>query len=230
MISANMFRLLFSGRIHPAGWPTLRWCAFLTVVLMMIRPWSFLWTLPITLFFLLFFRDPDRVLPSLKDVVVSSADGTVVQVRFIVPPEELEMGDQVCLHIGIFMAPWNVHVNRLPYDGTIVRKIYRKGQFSHVAREESVATNERLGLVLETDKGPMACVQVAGFLARRIVCEVKEGDKSQRGEKYGIICFGSHMDLYLPAQAQVCTSIGQVVRGGETILASFPEMPAIISS
>lgn len=228
MMSANMFRLLFSGRLHPIGWKFVRWTFLILVFSFFIHSILFNISLFLLLFFVIFFRDPDRVLPAIDKALVSSADGTVVQLRYIVPPEELGMGDTVCLHIGIFMAPWNVHVNRIPYDGKIVKRVYRPGNFSHVAREESLLNNERLGLVIETQEGLVGCVQIAGFLARRIVCKVEEGEKVKCGQKYGIICFGSHMDLYLPAGSQVCTAVGQAVRGGESILALFS--PSLIVS
>jgi phosphatidylserine decarboxylase len=156
-----------------------------------------------------FFRDPERRSPEDADAVVSPADGTVVE--FILK----ENGTH---QIGVFLALWSVHVNRVPYDGSVSAVRYRSGKFLAAFRQDAGLRNERNRVELATPLGTMAVTQVAGWIARRIVCRLKEGDRVARGERMGLIQFGSRVDCELPPTVVPLVKKGDVVRGGETVI------------
>ncbi|UCF80576.1 MAG: phosphatidylserine decarboxylase [Acidobacteriota bacterium] len=156
-----------------------------------------------------FFRDPERRLPEDADTVVSPADGTVVE---FVPKEG---GTH---QIGVFLAPWNVHVNRVPYNGSVSAVRYQSGKFLAAFRQDAGLRNERNRVELATPLGTMAVTQVAGWIARRIVCRLKEGDRVSRGERMGLIQFGSRVECELPPTVTPLVKEGDVVRGGETVI------------
>jgi phosphatidylserine decarboxylase len=169
-----------------------------------------------------FFRDPARVTPLQDGLVVSPADGVVCQIITTNPPAELNMpeGDYTC--VSIFLNVFNVHVNRVPVDGTIKRLDYRPGKFFNASLDKASVDNERQSMWVETEAGHhLAFVQIAGLIARRIVCELEEGDVVRAGERFGIIRFGSRMDVYLPAKIAPQVVVGQTMIGGETILANL---------
>ncbi|MBF0493259.1 MAG: phosphatidylserine decarboxylase family protein [Deltaproteobacteria bacterium] len=177
-------------------------------------------TIPFVLFLffvLYFFRDPSRVIPQEAGILVSPADGVVVQV------EELPSNPYLPVpvkKIAIFMSPFNVHVNRSPAEGTVEEVRYKSGKFLMAMKEEASIDNEQNAVILRLKEGSaIAFVQIAGFLARRIVCYLKKGDSIGRGEKMGLIRFGSRVDVYLPLNFELKVSKGDVVVAGETVLA-----------
>jgi phosphatidylserine decarboxylase len=171
--------------------------------------------LALTAFMLYFFRDPERIVPERRDLFVSPADGKVIVIKDVHEAEYL-MSD--VKQISIFMSPFNVHVNRVPSDGKVTMVKHTKGRFLAAYKDEASVQNEHIDMVLETRYGDVLVRQVAGFVARRAVCRVKEGDIVQRGERYGIIKFSSRLDIYLPKDTAVTVRIGEMVKAGETVL------------
>ena len=176
-----------------------------------------------------FFRDPLRVVPQIKDVVVSPADGLVQMITKVKAPEELEIGDAEFTRVSIFMSVFSVHVNRAPAAGTITKAVYVPGKFVNATLDKASKDNERQLIAMKTAGGKeIAFVQIAGLVARRIVCNAKIGDKYKAGERFGHIRFGSRLDVYLPqgVEPQVC--LGQVMVAGETVLANLSsDAPAV---
>ena len=169
-----------------------------------------------------FFRDPDRVTPQIKDVVVSPADGTVQMITRVAGPEELGLNNKTFNRISIFMSVFNVHVNRAPASGKIIRKAYIKGKFFNATLDKASKDNERQMLAMRTDCGKeIAFVQIAGLVARRIICYAKDGQQYQAGERFGHIRFGSRLDVYLPTDIEPQVCVGQTMIAGETILANL---------
>ncbi|MEK1931035.1 MAG: phosphatidylserine decarboxylase [Pararhizobium sp.] len=168
-----------------------------------------------------FFRDPERMTPLDDDLVISPADGRVSSIALVTPPEELDLGTEPMLRISVFMNVFNCHVNRSPVRGTIRRIAYRAGKFVNADLDKASHENERNGLVIETAHGEIGVVQIAGLVARRIVCWSTENDALQPGERFGLIRFGSRLDVFLPEGAQPRVSLGQTAIAGETVLAEF---------
>ena len=167
-----------------------------------------------------FFRDPDRVIPDEEGVLVSPADGTVCAVSEAVPPAELGMGDTPRTRISIFLSVFNVHVNRVPAAGTITGLAYVPGKYLNAAADEASDENERQLIRMKTVDGhDIAFAQVAGLVARRILCDLKEGDEVGRGDRFGLIRFGSRTDIYLDKGLEATAAVGQTMIGGETIIA-----------
>lgn len=158
-----------------------------------------------------FFRDPQRVVPQALGAVVSPADGRVHEI-------DMEAG---CRRVSIFLSVTDVHVNRAPYAGKVTEVIYKPGRFVPAYRSEASRENESNHVTIDGSDGVIGVKQIAGILARRIVCRVRPGDVLERGQRYGLIRFGSRTDLFLPADADVVARIGDKVRGGETILANL---------
>ncbi|MFT2211595.1 phosphatidylserine decarboxylase [Rhizobium giardinii] len=168
-----------------------------------------------------FYRDPERMTPLDDDLVISPADGRVSSIALVTPPDELGLGTDPMLRISVFMNVFNGHVNRAPMRGTIRRIAYRAGKFLNAELDKASHENERNGLVIETAHGEIGVVQIAGLVARRIVCWSAEGDTLQPGERFGLIRFGSRLDVFLPEGAQPRVSLGQTAIAGETVLAEF---------
>lgn len=174
----------------------------------------------LTLWCLYFFRDPDRVTPQRGKLVISPADGVVNLITEASPPPELGLGDMTRTRVTIFMNVFNCHVNRAPVAGKVKRIAYRPGLFLNASLDKASDDNERNSMVLEREDGSeIVVVQIAGLVARRIVCDVKEGDVLKAGERYGIIRFGSRLDVYLPEGAIPLVALGQTAIAGETVLA-----------
>jgi len=174
-------------------------------------------TLFVTLFICWFFRDPQRDIPNQINCIVSPADGKIIVVE---EKPSNEFTRQPCIKISIFMNVFNVHVNRIPFKGVVEDVIYVAGKFINASFDKASENNERNALVIRTDSGVIyGVVQIAGLIARRIVCRVSKGDVMERGSRYGMICFGSRLDLYLPADSKISVDIGQKVQAGSTILA-----------
>lgn len=168
------------------------------------------------LFVLQFFRDPARSVPGNERTVVSPADGRIVAVESARDPYL----ERDAIKVSVFMNVFNVHSNRSPVDGEVRQAWYHAGKFLNAALDKASIENERNALWLKTVAGEdVTCVQVAGLIARRILCYVKPGDKLERGERFGFIRFGSRVDIYLPPSASVKAAIGDKVRGGSSILA-----------
>lgn len=227
MISRKMFDIMFSTRIHPKGWPFV--CTSLAITLLLswlnIGWFVVLLGMCISAFMLFFFRDPARTISDIVDGIVSPADGVIVEISHLSPPEELGLSSDVSwTKIGIFLSPWNAHLNRIPVAGKVVQKVYRKGAFNHVATTGTRIDNERLSLILKTDSDDtVVCTQIAGFLARRIICEVDVGQSMVLGQHYGLICFGSRVDLYIPRASRLLVCQEQRVHAGESILGFLPK-------
>ena len=172
--------------------------------------------LAITFFICWFFRDPDRVVPMYEGAVVSPADGRVIIAG---PVEESPFIPEKCIKISIFMNVFNVHVNRIPHEGKVKGINYFPGKFFSANLDKASKENEHNAVLIETDKGKAVCmVQIAGLIARRIICRLKEGDPVIRGERFGMICFGSRLDVYLPADAKISVTVGNKVKAGLSIL------------
>lgn len=174
----------------------------------------------LALFVLYFFRDPERSIPPGEEAVLSPADGTVIQVR---PCREERFLKGPALQISVFMSLFNVHVNRNPLSGRIADTAYSPGRFLRANLDQASSTNEQNALLIETVKGTrIVVVQVAGLIARRIVCWVRKGDCVERGRRFGLIRFGSRLDVYLPETARVQVQPGQKTTAGQTILGILP--------
>jgi len=207
---------------HPAGRPFILGGLIAVMLGLVLGPWLAWLGLLFTLFCLFFFRDPERVPPGRAGAVVAPADGRVVSVAPAVPPAELGLGDKPLLRISIFMSVFNCHVNRSPATGRVDRIAYRHGSFVNASMDKASDENERNAIALRLADGrEIAVVQIAGMIARRIVCTLREGDAVQAGARFGIIRFGSRTDLYLPEGVRPLVAVGQTMVGGETVLAEL---------
>jgi phosphatidylserine decarboxylase len=180
----------------------------------------------LTVWCVYFFRDPPRVTPVAPDLVISPADGRVSAIAVGMAPRELGLGEQTRRRVSIFMSVFDCHVNRSPLAGKVTRIVYTPGKFFNAELDKASEDNERNGLVIEGEHGPVGVMQIAGLVARRIACFVKEGEVLAPGERIGLIRFGSRLDVYLPLSANVVVSEGQRAIAGETVLARFGEEPS----
>jgi phosphatidylserine decarboxylase len=212
--------------IRPEGYPFILIFAFVTLFVGWFWSPIFWIGLIITGWCVYFFRDPPRVTPLTPGLVVSPADGRVVAISVGMAPRELGLGEQTRRRISIFMSVFDCHVNRAPLAGRIRKIVYTPGKFFNADLDKASEDNERNGLVVESEHGPIGVVQIAGLVARRIVCFVKESDELSPGQRFGLIRFGSRVDLYLPLSANIVVSEGQTAIGGETVLASFNQEAA----
>jgi len=173
-------------------------------------------SLAVTFFICFFFRDPDRVVPNYIGAVVSPADGKVV---FAGPVDNNRFVDGLCIKISIFMSIFNVHVNRIPHEGRVKAVNYYPGKFFSANLNKASKHNEHNAVFVETEKGKNICtVQIAGLIARRIICKLQEGDTVVRGGRFGIICFGSRLDVYLPPDTTLNVAVGNRVKAGTSVL------------
>ena len=190
-------------------WPPLAWIAVL-----------------ITAWIAYFFRDPQRVTPLRDGLVIAPADGRVCAIEQVRPPAELGLGETQRLRVSIFLSVFDVHINRAPVAGRVVRSIYVPGSFLNAAADKASEENERRGIVIDSGAGTggdseIAMVQIAGLIARRIVTFVNEGDSVGVGQRVGLIRFGSRVDLYLPPGRDALVAVGQRAIGGETVFADL---------
>lgn len=208
--------------IHPAGWMFIAIFAGVTLVLSLFSSF-FTWVgIIATAWCVYFFRDPLRVTPLREGLIVSPADGVVQKIVKIVPPAELDLGSEERTRISIFLNVFNVHVNRIPVEGSIEKLHYHPGKFFNAALDKASEENERqLIKITMPDGGQVGVVQIAGLVARRILCDLKLGQSVKTGERFGIIRFGSRADVYLPVGAVALVIEGQQAVGGETILADL---------
>jgi len=207
---------------HPAGRPFIIGGLFVLLLGFVVGHWLSWLGLIFTLFCLYFFRDPERVPPRRAGVFVAPADGRVVAVAPAAPPPELGLGAGTRWKVSIFLSVLNVHVNRIPADGVVTRIAYRHGAFVSAGLDKASEANERNALAIRLPNGQeIAVVQIAGLIARRILCSVREGDPVTAGERFGIIRFGSRTDIYLPEGVQPLAVEGQTMIGGETVIAEM---------
>lgn len=212
----------FVKPMHPEGRKFVAIAAAITLVLFLI--WEPLgWIgVGLTVWVYYFFRDPERSTPERDDIMVSPADGIVSLLEPAVPPADLGLGDQPMVRISVFMSVFNCHVNRLPTAGTVEKVAYRPGKFLNASLDKASEDNERNGLtVVLPDGRKYGVVQIAGLVARRILCWTKDGDTLARGERFGLIRFGSRLDIYLPEGATPMVRIGQTMVAGETVIADL---------
>jgi phosphatidylserine decarboxylase len=207
---------------HPAGRPFALGGLIAVVLGLAIVPWLAWLGLLFTLFCLYFFRDPERVAPGRPGALLAPGDGRVVSLTPAVPPSELGLGAIPRWRVSIFLSIIDVHVNRIPADGTITRIAYRHGSFLNASMDKASEANERNAVALRLSDGrEIAVVQIAGLIARRIVCDLREGDSVRAGQRFGIIRFGSRADLYLPEGVRPLVAVGQTMVGGETVIAEL---------
>lgn len=206
-----MFKIALDGYLF-----IISFALITALVYIFVKPWIAALPLVVTFFMIFFFRDPERKIPEGKGIFVSPADGKVILIRDIYEQEYLDSNSK---EISIFMSPLDVHVNRAPCDGKVSVIKYSPGKFIAAYRDDASIKNENIVMVLDGENGRVLVRQVAGFIARRAVCRAKIGDTLQRGERYGIIKFGSRLDVYLPENTSVKVKLGNRVKAGETIIA-----------
>lgn len=207
--------------IHPEGYIFI--AVFAVIAALLGWLWSPLgWIGAIaTLWCAYFFRDPERVTPVRDGLVVSPADGVVCSIGYFPPPPELALGDQPMQRVSVFMSVFDVHVNRAPVTGRVARIAYKPGKFLNADLDKASEDNERSSMLMETPHGRFAVVQIAGLIARRIVGFAREGDTLSVGQRYGLIRFGSRVDVYMPEGARVMVALGSKAIAGETPLADL---------
>ena len=207
--------------ITPEGYPFIGAFALVSLVLFWI--WSPLGWLGMlaTAWCAYFFRDPVRVTPVRDGLVVAPADGRISQITTAAPPGELGFGEKPLPRISIFMSVFDCHVNRSPVTGRIEKILYQPGKFFNADLDKASVDNERNSLVIAIPGGRIAVVQIAGLIARRIVCFVREGQPLGAGERFGMIRFGSRLDVYLPEGVAPLVGVGQIALAGETVLADL---------
>lgn len=212
--------------VHREGYRFVAAFAIATIIL------GFLWQplfwigLMLTIWCALFFRDPERVVPVSDDLIVSPADGVVSSVGMFVPPAELNLGSEPRMRITVFMNVFNCHINRAPVRGTIIVSRHKPGKFLSADLDKASDENERHSLVIDGPNGPVGAVQIAGLVARRILCWGEEGNALRQGERFGLIRFGSRVDVFLPDGATPRVALGQITVAGETILAAHDDVAA----
>ena len=208
--------------INRAGYPFIAIFAVVTALLFMWWDPAGLVGVVLTAWCVYFFRDPDRTTPDAENLVICPADGVVQSVVQAVPPPELELGTEPMTRVAVFMNVFNVHVNRVPMSGVITAKHYRPGKFFNASLDKASEFNERMSLKVKTEKGvEIAFVQIAGLVARRILCYVDVGRAVEAGERFGLIRFGSRVDIFLPNGVQPLVIEGQTTIAGETVIADI---------
>jgi phosphatidylserine decarboxylase len=208
-IAAEGYRLIAGAAAVTLGAALLGWTIVAVVAL------------ALTLFFLNFFRDPDRLTPPGDHLVTSPADGKVVAVLDGIREERFLKTE--CRRVSIFMSPVDVHVNRIPVDGTVIDVARKAGQFHAAYLDKASEFNEQTAVLVEDRRGErILFVQIAGQLARRVICRLRPGDQVHRAERYGMITFGSRLDLYLPTSVAVSVKVGDRVSAGTTVIGAYP--------
>ena len=212
--------------IHREGYPFIALFAAVNLLAFLLATWLGWILLVITIWCIAFFRDPERKTPDAPDLIICPADGKLLPVVDAVPPPELGMGEAPRLRLSIFMNVFNVHVNRIPVSGNVVALSYRAGKFFNASFDKASIDNERMSIRLRPegqtgDTRDLAVVQIAGLVARRIVCDLTQGQGVRRGARFGIIRFGSRVDVYLPPGSEILVQPGIATRAGETVLARF---------
>ena len=207
---------------HPAGRPFILGGIVVLVAGLFLSHWLVWLGAVFTLFCVFFFRDPERVPSPRPGVFVAPADGRIVAVAQVSPPDELDLGPAPLWRVSIFLSVLDVHVNRIPIDATVTRIAYHHGAFLSASLDKASDLNERNAVGLRLADGrEFAVVQIAGLIARRILCDAREGQSVQTGDRFGIIRFGSRTDLYLPEGVSPLVVVGQKMVGGETVIAAM---------
>jgi phosphatidylserine decarboxylase len=207
--------------ITPEGYPFIGAFALVSLILFWLwTPLGWIGTL-LTIWCIYFFRDPVRVTPVREGLVVAPADGRISQITTAPPPHELGLGSTPLPRVSIFMSVFDCHINRSPVTARVEKIVYQPGKFFNADLDKASADNERNSLVIATGATRVAVVQIAGLVARRIVCFVKEGQPVGAGERFGMIRFGSRLDIYLPEDTAPLVAVGQIATAGETVLADL---------
>ena len=212
----------FVKPMHPEGRKFVAIATAITLVLFALwEPLGWIGT-GLTVWVYYFFRDPERVTPDRAGVMVSPADGVVSLLEPATPPAELGLGDAPMTRISVFMSVFNCHVNRIPAAGRITAVAYHEGKFLNASLDKASSDNERNGIAVELSDGrKYGVVQIAGLVARRILCWSVVDEAMERGQRFGLIRFGSRLDIYLPEGAEPLVAIGQTMVAGETVIATF---------
>ena len=213
-----MFDTIFP-KIHKEGYRFLAIAAVVTFVLLLISKFLAFISLILTIWIYYFFRDPERHSIKNENFLISPADGIITQILEVDGPRELALDNKKCTRVSIFMSPLNCHVNRIPLSGKVVEVYYKPGKFLNASLDKASEENERNFIKLQTSEGnEIAVVQIAGFIARRIFCEVKKDQEIKQGEKIGMIRFGSRVDLYFN-NYKILVKEKQTTIAGETLIA-----------
>lgn len=218
-VSASIRKVMVP--IHPEGRKFIAIFAVAAFLLFLLwEPLGWIGVV-LTLWCAMFFRDPNRVTPMRDGLVISGADGVVCDVKAAVPPAELGLGDAPLPRVAVFMNVFDVHVNRAPIGGRVTRVAYTPGKFLNADLDKASEDNERNGLVIDSPYGRLGVIQIAGLVARRIVCFTREQDELAPGQRFGLIRFGSRVDHYLPAGSVPLVGVGQRTVAGETVIADL---------
>jgi phosphatidylserine decarboxylase len=194
----------------------------LALVLIWVGPWTGALGIALAGWIAYFFRDPPRTVPTREGLVVSPADGIVSMITEALPPPELNLGTEPLTRVSVFLNVFDVHINRSPVAGTVERVVYNAGKFLNASLDKASTDNERNGLAIRLADGRMiGVVQIAGLIARRIVCHARDGQHLKTGERFGLIRFGSRTDLFLPKGVAPLVAAGQRMIGGETVMADL---------
>ena len=208
--------------VNRDGWPFVLLAAVVAVLAWLLWQPLFWPFAVLALWVAYFFRDPARVTPTRPGLVTSAADGKIMMIRDVPPPPELEMGSEPRPRISIFLSIFDVHIQRVPVDGLVGALAYRPGKFVNAALDKASEDNERMSVRIDLASGEaVAVVQIAGLVARRIRCDLVDGQAVKAGTRYGLIRFGSRVDVYLPPRAAPLVIEGQYAIGGETVLADL---------
>lgn len=210
--------------IHPEGWK-FAFIFFVSSLFMSLvyLPLAYVGYL-LTLFTLWFFRNPERKTPKNSNYIISSADGKVCLIDNAIPPQEVQFGTNQMLRICVFMNVFNVHINRSPIEGKIDKVIYKKGSFFNASLDKASEKNERSSMIISnTNSTQLVVVQIAGLIARRILSFVSDNQYLDQGERYGLIRFGSRVDIYMPLNSSINCKVGDKVIAGESVLAILAE-------
>ncbi len=210
--------------IHPAGWPFIIVFALVTGLIGYYVPLFLAVGIPLTLWCVYFFRNPVRTIPQGEGWLIAPADGRVISIGEAVPEAEMNLPEGKYRRVAIFMNVFDVHVNRSPIAGKVTDSLYRKGKFVNASLDKASTDNERLALTIEVDnqaKTKIGVVQIAGLVARRILCEAKIGDSLSAGQIFGLIRFGSRVDIWMPLETNVMVLVGQKTVAGETVIADL---------
>jgi phosphatidylserine decarboxylase len=217
----NMLKIV-AVPMHKEGRKFVATFAVITLVLALIWEPLFWIGVGLTVWCYYFFRDPVRVIPQQQGLVLSPADGVVSLIEQVVPSRDLGLGDDPLTRVSVFMNVFNCHVNRAPIAGRVMQVVYHHGKFLNASLDKASEHNERNSVTIETPQGVrIGVVQIAGLVARRIVCFVQEGDTLDIGHRFGLIRFGSRLDIYLPKGVTPLVSVGQTAVAGETVLADL---------
>ncbi len=211
----------FRAIIHPEGWRFVAIFGAVTAFVALFSQFLAWVCFVLTCWCFYFFRNPRRMTPTRDGLVISPADGKVVMIKEMIPPQELHMPNTMHNRISIFLNVFDVHINRIPVKGTVKTVHYHPGRFFNASLDKASEFNERNSVVVDTAHGDIGFTQIAGLIARRIRCDVSEGDRVETGSQYGLIRFGSRVDIYIPVTTAPLVCVGQRTIAGETVLADF---------